>query len=268
MSELNNNNVFEQNNPLQPLIDMIDSIMSIPEDQLNGPMISAMNTYINEAFTPEVKLKALTQTLDTFTAQGMSREQARAAVKQEQDAIQSAIDDINPSEKHRQLLSTALNPMFEILDQAVNQYKNNNISVNVMLDEGAKAPTYAHDTDAAADLYARADVVVPANSQSNLIDTGVHISLPPDWAAIVIPRSSIGLKTGLRLSNSVGLIDQDYRGSIGVIYDNISNSDYTIHAGDRIAQLMLVPVHRLVANVVEQLDSTEREEGGFGSTGK
>ena len=68
-------------------------------------------------------------------------------------------------------------------------------------------PTYAHESDAAADLYAADEITIPANSISNLVRTGVHIALPENWTAIVVPRSSIGMKTGLRLSNSQGIID-------------------------------------------------------------
>ena len=76
------------------------------------------------------------------------------------------------------------------------------------------------------------------------------------------------MKTGLRLSNSIGIIDADYRGEIGVIYDNISDSDYTIKAGDRIAQMWVERVERFKPVIVDTLPTTERGDGGFGSTGK
>ena len=132
---------------------------------------------------------------------------------------------------------------------------------------GAKVPTYAHDTDAAADLYAMETTVLEGNSLGNKIRTGVKIQLPEGWQALIIPRSSIGAKTSLRLSNSVGLIDSGYRGELGVLYDNTSDEPYTVNAGDRIAQLLVMPSYRFQAKVVDILADSDRGEGGFGSSG-
>ena len=112
------------------------------------------------------------------------------------------------------------------------------------------------------------DMVIPAHSLSNKVHTGVRIALPENWVFFLDPRSSIGAKTGLRLSNSLGVIDEEYRGEVIVLYDNISDSDYEIKAGDRIAQGWPQPVYRFKAVVVDSLPDTERGEGGFGSTGK
>ena len=95
----------------------------------------------------------------------------------------------------------------------------------------------------------------------------MHIALPENWVMMIDPRSSIGLKSGLRLSNSIGIIDEDYRGEIGILYDNLSDSDYEIKAGDRIAQCWVQPVYRFKPVEVVTLPETERGEGGFGSTG-
>ena len=136
------------------------------------------------------------------------------------------------------------------------------------VDVGAKVPTYAHETDAAADLYAMETTVVEGNTLGNKIRTGVKIQLPEGWLAFILPRSSIGAKTPLRLSNSVGLIDSGYRGELGVLYDNTSDKDYTINAGDRIAQLLVMPSYRFQAKVVDILADSDRGETGFGDSGK
>ena len=128
-------------------------------------------------------------------------------------------------------------------------------------------PTYAHESDAAADLYAKEKQIIPAHSISNMINTGVKIALPEGWMAMIFPRSSIGAKTGLRLSNSCGIIDSTYRGNLGILYDNISDSDYTIEEGDRIAQLLIMPSYHFRAELVDKVPDTVRGEGGFGSTG-
>ena len=134
-------------------------------------------------------------------------------------------------------------------------------------EHGAKVPTYAHDTDAAADIYAMDDVILEPHTYGNKLRTGVKIQLPEGWQALILPRSSIGAKTPLRLSNSVGLIDSGYRGELGVLYDNTSDEPYTINQGDRIAQLLVMPSYRFKAEVVDTLEDSDRGEGGFGSSG-
>ena len=101
------------------------------------------------------------------------------------------------------------------------------------------------------------------------IPTGIAIALPsPDYVALVFVRSGMGFRPGIGLSNGVGVIDSDYRGEISVGLVNLSGEDYTIRPGDRIAQLMVVPVVQAQVKMVDQLDETQRGAGGFGSTGK
>jgi len=167
----------------------------------------------------------------------------------------------------RILLEKIVKVLNDLMDEAVRQYNMADFTMNIKLENGAHEPTYAHETDAAADLYALETVTVKAHTIGNKIRSGVSIALPEHWMALIIPRSSIGAKTPLRLSNSVGLIDSGYRGELGILYDNISDSDFTINAGDRIAQLLVLPAHQFKANIVDTLDETERGNGGFGSTG-
>ena len=89
-----------------------------------------------------------------------------------------------------------------------------------------------------------------------------------DYAALVFARSGLGIKKGVCLSNGVGVIDSDYRGEIGVGLVNLGREPYTVQPGDRIAQLMVVPVVQPTVTVAEDLDETDRGAGGFGSTGR
>ena len=97
---------------------------------------------------------------------------------------------------------------------------------------------------------------------------GQRMGIPPDYAALVFVRSGMGFKHGIGLSNGVGVIDSDYRGEISVGLVNLSGEDYTIRPGDRIAQLMVMPVVRPELVQADELDETERGAGGFGSTGR
>lgn len=102
-----------------------------------------------------------------------------------------------------------------------------------------------------------------------MIPTGIAIALPSaDYVALVYARSGLGVKHGVAPANCVGVIDSDYRGEIGVGLVNLGSEPYTVQPGDRIAQLMVVPVVQPTVTVTEDLDETDRGAGGFGSTGR
>lgn len=252
----------------EPINNLITEIMNIPEENLNDNMIDIISGMVDGAFTPSVRRDFTNEVLQNMRDENYTRAIAKQRVQDFKDGLQDLFQSIEPSDAKLQLLNAAFKPICDVFDEALERYNLYDFVLPIKLDEGAQVPTYAHESDAAADLYAADDMTIPAHSISNMVRTGVHIALPEGWAAIIIPRSSIGAKTGLRLSNSQGLIDTQYRGPLGVIYDNISDSDYEIKKGDRIAQLYMMPVHRFKAKVVDTLEDTDRGEGGFGSTGK
>ena len=139
-------------------------------------------------------------------------------------------------------------------------------SVEVLL-HGAEAPAYAHAGDAGADLVSADDLTL-APGERAIVGTGVSIALPDGYVALVVPRSGLAAKHGITIVNTPGTIDAGYRGEIRVILLNTDAAEpYTIAAGDRIAQLLVLPVTRARFIPVERLPGTERGEGGFGSTG-
>ena len=131
-------------------------------------------------------------------------------------------------------------------------------------------PFYATAGAAAMDLCACVDAPVEVAPRALVsIPTGIAIALPSaDYVALVFARSGLGIKHGVVPGNCVGVIDSDYRGEIMVGLYNSGESEYTVQPGDRIAQLMVLPILRPTLTVVEELDETERGSGGFGSTGK
>lgn len=131
------------------------------------------------------------------------------------------------------------------------------------------APFYATPGSAAMDLHACLEQPVTLHpGQRAVIPTGIAIALPsPDYAALVLARSGLGIRHGIVPSNCVGLIDSDYRGEILVGLSNLGEEAYCIQPGDRIAQLMVVPVVQASLQMVQELDETQRGAGGFGSTG-
>ena len=136
--------------------------------------------------------------------------------------------------------------------------------MKVMLDEGAKKPTRAYKNDAGLDLYSREDVIVPAK-ESITIDTGVHIELPPGTVGFLKSKSGLNIKHGI---TSEGVIDEGYTGSIAVKLYNNSGYDYKVNEGDKISQLVVLPVFRHEIEVVDSFSDTERGSNGFGSSGR
>lgn len=136
--------------------------------------------------------------------------------------------------------------------------------MKIKLDDGAKMPTRAHDTDAGLDLYARYTEIVRAKG-SAIFDTGVHVELPPNTVGMIKSKSGLNVKHGI---TSDGVVDVGYTGSIVVKLYNNGEFDYIVNAGDKISQLVILPILTPMLESVESLDDTERGAGGFGSTGK
>jgi len=135
------------------------------------------------------------------------------------------------------------------------------------LDKGLPLPSYAHEGDAGLDLFSTDDVSL-APGRRELIGTGISVAIPQGFAGFVQPRSGLALRHGLTFVNSPGLIDSHYRGEIMLIAINHDpESTVEIRRGDKVAQLVIQRVERVLLDEVEQLDDTVRGEGGFGSTG-
>ncbi|RKR74035.1 dUTP diphosphatase [Frondihabitans australicus] len=133
--------------------------------------------------------------------------------------------------------------------------------------ETLSAPSYAHPGDAGADLRSAESLTLGAGARA-LVATGVSIALPEGYAAFVVPRSGLAAKHGITVLNSPGTVDAGYRGEIKVTLLNTDpEADYAIEAGDRIAQLIVMPVVRANFVEVDTLPESVRGEGGFGSTG-
>lgn len=129
----------------------------------------------------------------------------------------------------------------------------------------------AYETIASAGMDLRANLSSPVilkPLERKLIPTGLFIELPVGFEAQVRPRSGLAFKKGITVLNSPGTIDADYRGEVGVILVNLSNEDFEIQNGERVAQMVIARHERAEWEVTEELSSTERGAGGFGSTGK
>lgn len=151
---------------------------------------------------------------------------------------------------------------FEVI--AVSELKVRFIKMNAL----AKSPSYANEYAAGADLYAATgEPLVIKPYDTVMVGTGIATEIPEGYVGLVFARSGLAAKRGLAPANKVGVIDSDYRGEIKVALHNHSSIDQTIDAGERIAQLVIMPYVHANFEFAYELSVTERGEGGFGSTG-
>ena len=142
--------------------------------------------------------------------------------------------------------------------------------MNIQIINKSKHATPSYETKGAAGMDLRANIekeIILKPLERAIVKTGLYISLPIGFEAQVRPRSGLAAKKGITVLNAPGTVDADYRGEIGVILVNLSNTEFTIHDGERIAQLIIAKHERVHWKEVETLSETERGAGGFGSTG-
>lgn len=142
------------------------------------------------------------------------------------------------------------------------------MKINIINKSGFETPKYMTEGSAGLDLQAVLDAPVELKPLDRvLIPTGLYLSIPRGYEGQIRGRSGLALKHGITLANGIGTIDSDYRGEIKVILINLSNENYTISNGDRIAQLVFIQYVKSQLFVVDSLDETKRDEGGFGHSG-
>lgn len=134
------------------------------------------------------------------------------------------------------------------------------------MNEDAIIPNFAHKGDAGMDLYSIEGVIIPP-TESRLIKTGISIALPKNTEAQVRPRSGLALKYSVTVLNTPGTIDEGYRGEIGIILINHGKEEFIVTKNMKIAQMVVKPIYDINILEVNELNDTDRGEGGFGSTG-
>lgn len=141
------------------------------------------------------------------------------------------------------------------------------VGIKTIIDDHGSVPAYSRDGDAAVDLKASESCYIKAGAV-RLVDTGVRVAIPNGYVGLVCPRSGMACKHEVTVINAPGVIDPNYRGSIKVGLVNHNSVGFDIREGDRIAQLLIVPVPRVAFQQIEELDDTERGADGFGSSGR
>lgn len=221
---------------------------------------------------PEIS-KGIQDALSSDTIRTQMIEQVKTIpsidYNEEKEGVQTAIKEIksddtlskNKSQFLCDLIEGITNIYLDVLDNP-----REIISVKIeKINDKAIIPTYAHNSDAGADVYAAEEVTIkPFETQA--IKTGLRLGIPKGYEIQVRPRSGLSLKSGLRIANAPGTIDSAYRGELMVIMTNISQEPYTVNVGDKIAQLIICP-SPMMKFIEESIDTnTERGENGFGSS--
>ncbi len=143
-----------------------------------------------------------------------------------------------------------------------------NVEVKIVNNGNQQLPAYATVLSAGSDLRANIEEPITLKPlERKLVGTGLHIQLPEGFEAQIRPRSGLALKHGITVLNTPGTIDADYRGEIGVILVNLSNEEFTVNPGERIAQMVIADHAQAIFIPTDSLDETERGEGGFGHSG-
>lgn len=237
-------------------------IMEMPDkdfDRLFPLMKDKLNeVYSNPAYEAEV-LSSL-QTEMKRNPDFNMEEQAAAA----REFIKTLKDE-EMSDNKKEFLQTVLeNAVLKFVELYDNPREKVRVKIQ-KINPDAVIPTYAHSTDAGADVSSVEDITIAAG-ETKIVKTGLKVAIPKGYEIQIRARSGISAKTPLRIANCVGTIDSSFRGEIGVIMWNSGTEPYTIKKGDKIAQMLIAPTPMINWEETEINDDTDRGTGGFGST--
>lgn len=245
---------------LGPDADNFLDILETPDDWLDAIYPDFRKNMIEGLRSPEVQKNIKLRSPQSFS----TPEEEQKAL----DDMCFAIDSIEDlSENKKDMIKTYIVETTKLTRELIDNPRER-IPVKIkLLNENAKVPTYARPSDAGSDVYS-AETITIAPGQTYLVSTGIAVAIPAGYMIQLYPRSGLSVKTGLRLANSVGIIDSEYRGEVKVAFTNIGSEPETVNQGDRIAQMIIAETPMINWEVVDELDKTTRGDGGFGSTGK
>lgn len=240
------------------------ALLELPDEQFDTiyPMFKEQ---IKKAYsTQEFQQQMLTQ-LQLTPIDDVEEE--KRAIK---EFVNEITDDDTFSANKKDLIQTMFYSVLEVFEQLA-LYQRTMVGVDIYkLNPDAIIPEYAHNTDAGADIFAVEEVIINPN-ETKIVKTGIALAIPAGYEIQIRPRSGLSAKTGLRIPNAPGTIDSDYRGEVGVIMQNTGDTPYTVEKGAKIAQMLIAPTPMIrwkEVNSLEELGTTSRGAGGFGSTDK
>lgn len=253
---------------VEQLTELILKIVALPDEKITEAVVDEVIKQMEEAIYKEDKNKILYE-----MAEQMKKNitEAHNGLKELETLTQDLIDELQPLSKEKEGLIRALMDCFISLMREAIVLVDENYDTVVhfeLIREGAKLPTYAHDEDAGADIYAPEDITIPAHAFGFIAPTGLKMAMPRGWKMDVRPRSGLSHKTKLRVSNSPGTIESNYRNEVGILFDNFSDEPYIFKAGERMAQFVISKSYRFKGMISEDVSSIGNDRGGgFGSSG-
>lgn len=264
---------FFEMSDFKPLLDGIQSIVDIPDEEINEESVDIIVGMIKGAFSESSRENSISSIVRMFEKENANKNEIINAAAEFKERLNSIEEEINPGTKEKQyIVSNIFSLLTDVVDDAASRYAGGgkyDVVVKFQLtNPNAHLPTYAHEDDAGADVYATETVTLAPYSFGNMIETGLKADIPSGWLISLRPRSGLSAKTTLRLSNCVATIDAGYKGEIKVLLDNLGDEPVTINAGDRIAQMLIERSYRFKPVQTEDVGTSERGQGGFGSSGK
>lgn len=238
-------------------------ILDTPDDEFE-------KTY--EIFKPQVLKVFSSESYQKDIMQKMSI-MPDISLKEERDAAKLILEEIDSdnslSNSKKDFIHLLMNSTIDVIEDLIKS-RRTRIDVKIVrLNENAIIPEYAHPTDAGADISSCEEIKIEPG-ETKLISTGLAVAIPDGYEIQIRPRSGLSVKTKLRIPNSPATIDSEYRGEIKVPIWNSGDIPYVIDKGMKIAQMLIAPTPMIrwnEVNTIEELGSTERGSGGFGSTG-
>lgn len=240
-------------------MEQLIQLLELPDNQFNA-VYPKMKKELAKAFGSNAVRKEILAQLALSPVENLQGEL---------EGVEKMIAEINQddslSANKKDILTGILSQSASLISSVV-KIPRELIDVKVQkIHEDAVIPEYAHATDAGADIYAIEDMVVKPHT-TVLVRTGLKVAIPTGYEIQIRPRSGMSLKTAMRVANTPGTIDAGYRGEVCVIMENTGNLTYNISKGDKVAQMVIMPVPMINWIETNELDNTDRGEGGFGST--
>ena len=260
-------------NELELFVNTITEILEFPDEIINETNIEEIEKVMMASLSGAEKEQAIRETVAKIKAQNYTKEMAHEMIIDFENSLKDISEEVANLTSNPYKIRI-INKIFEMLSNIINEAIEKFLGYDTtvyfeLVHPNAKIPTYAHDTDAGADVYAPEDVIIAPGARGQRVDTGFKMAMTPDWYMAVCPRSGLSYKTTMRIANTPGTVDADYRDNVGILIDNLSDETIVIHAGDRIAQFVLHPVYRFKGVATEDVNQIgENRGGGFGSTGK
>ena len=258
----------------QELNEKLEELLSFESDENFGLISEELKKNFEVYLTGPEITKALDGVITEGDRQGYTVEQytneLQATYQQFEENLNNFIEKYNDQPNKLRFCMEFGQMIYAFIVSAIS-YIAEKVALTIKIElchPKAKIPTYAHDTDWGADIYAVEDMVIEPGSFGVMVPTGLIVEIPRGYELAFRPRSGMSHKTPLRLSNSPGTIDADYRGELKVLFDNFSNIPVEIKAGDRIVQAGLEKCYKGRYVKYETVNkNTDRGEGGFGSSG-